>query len=363
MTVDAVGGVWRYAMDLGSSLRDAGMQVTFQGFGPPPDEEKRREARRIGDLLWADAPLDWTTLDESDLAVIPSLLRRVVEERRVDLVQLNVPSQAFGLELPVPVVAMAHSCVVTWFRAVRGLPPPPPMQWHENRTRVGLRCADAVVAPSSSHADMVAAAYGALDGLHVVHNAVHPLSVDHPKESYVFAAGRWWDEGKNGAVLDAAAALAGPPVVMAGATRGPDGQYIDIRHARALGEISNIDARRHLARAAIFASPSIYEPFGLTVLEAASAGAALVLADNPTYRELWDGCGLFCDPASPEEFAAAINSVASDPVLRADLGRQALARSRAFTLSRQLKAMRQVFAAAAASAVARQRSSNKAMAS
>jgi glycosyltransferase involved in cell wall biosynthesis len=350
MTVDAVGGVWRYAMDLGSSLREAGVDVIFYGFGPPPDEEKRIEARRIGDLLWSDAPLDWTAAEEGDLDVIPSLLRRAVEKRCVDLVHLNLPSQAYRLDLPVPVIAVAHSCVVTWFRAVRHSSPPPSLRWHEKRTREGMRRVNAVVTPSRSHADMIAAAYGPLDRLHVVYNSVHPLSVERPKQSYVFAAGRWWDEGKNGAVLDAAAAFANQPVLMAGSTRGPDGQYIDIRHARSLREISNVEAREHLGRAEIFASPSVYEPFGLAALEAATAGAALVLADNPTYWELWEGCGLFCEPHSPEDFAAAINRLSSDPDLRTSLGRHALARSREFTSQRQLQAMRQVYAAAATAA-------------
>jgi UDP-glucuronate decarboxylase len=178
MTVDAVGGVWRYAMDLGSSLREAGVDVIFYGFGPPPDEEKRIEARRIGDLLWSDAPLDWTAAEEGDLDVIPSLLRRAVEKRCVDLVHLNLPSQAYRLDLPVPVIAVAHSCVVTWFRAVRHSSPPPSLRWHEKRTREGMRRVNAVVTPSRSHADMIAAAYGPLDRLHVVYNSVHPLSVE-----------------------------------------------------------------------------------------------------------------------------------------------------------------------------------------
>lgn len=56
MTVDAVGGVWRYAMDLASAAQSMGIEVIFAGFGPPPSVEQADEARRIGTLEWVPAP-------------------------------------------------------------------------------------------------------------------------------------------------------------------------------------------------------------------------------------------------------------------------------------------------------------------
>jgi hypothetical protein len=51
------------------------------------------------------------------------------------------------------------------------------------------------------------------------------------EQPFVLSAGRWWDEGKNGAVLDAAAAHTGWPVVMAGPLDGPNGQHFSGHHA------------------------------------------------------------------------------------------------------------------------------------
>ena len=96
MTVDAVGGVWRYALDLAATLKSAGFSFTFAGFGPPPSEGQRAEADAHGDLVWLDAPLDWMATDEHGLRDVPALIAQLVEDREIDLVHLNLPSQAAG---------------------------------------------------------------------------------------------------------------------------------------------------------------------------------------------------------------------------------------------------------------------------
>jgi glycosyltransferase involved in cell wall biosynthesis len=344
ITVDAIGGVWRYAMDLAAGLAGRGYQFTFAGFGPAPNEAQRAEAETLGQLVWFDAPLDWTASSEGELDVIPALLSTLVEQHDIDLVHLNLPSQACGLALNVPVLVVSHSCVVTWFAAVRGTGVPPDWQWQYRRNRVGFDVADAVVAPSQSHAAMLRASYGHIDGLGVVYNGTRTIEVPGHKEALVFAAGRWWDDGKNGALLDAAANHAAWPVVMAGAARGPNGQHCALLNARQLGELPHREVQQWMAKAAIVASPSRYEPFGLAPLEAAQAGAALVLADIPTYRELWDGAALFAAPHDEMAFAEALNRLASDDALRHEFALRARERSQRFTLEAQADAMGSIYA-------------------
>jgi glycosyltransferase involved in cell wall biosynthesis len=74
-----------------------------------------------------------------------------------------------------------------------------------------------------------------------------------------------------------------------------------------------------MQRAAIFAAPALYEPFGLGVLEAARSGCALLLSDIASFRELWDGCAEFVDPRDPAAIAAAIRRLLEDPARRAEL--------------------------------------------
>ena len=100
-------------------------------------------------------------------------------------------------------------------------------------------------------------------------------------------------------------------------------------------------------------SPSIYEPFGLAALEAASAGAPLVLADIPTYRELWDGAALFFSPKEPGALAEAVNRLAADEPGRRTLARAAVRRSRRFTRLRQAAAMLAIYDQAAVASAGR----------
>ena len=68
------------------------------------------------------------------------------------------------------------------------------------------------------------------------------------------------------------------------------------RAATLLGRLGEEELARWLARAAIFALPARYEPFGLSVLEAALSGCALVLGDLASLREIWDGAAVFVPP-------------------------------------------------------------------
>jgi glycosyltransferase involved in cell wall biosynthesis len=351
MTLDAVGGVWRYAMDLAKGLTARGIDVVFAGFGPQPDEAKLREILSIGDLVWLDAPLDWMASQAGELSRIPQLLKDLVARRDIDLVHLNLPSQAAGLDLPVPVVAASHSCVVTWFAGVRNTTVPADWAWQKELNATGFERADMILAPSRSHADMLEVAYGPIPALQVIHNAsaLHiPALLQGEKEPFVFAAGRWWDEGKNGAAIDAAAEHIAWPLILAGSAQGPNGQSMSFSHADHRGELGHRHTMDLMQRAAIVVSPSVYEPFGLAALEAAHLGAALVLADIPTYRELWADCALFADPHQPEAFADAINRLSQDAGLRTRMQNRARVRSHHFTLERQTDEICRVYAAALA---------------
>jgi glycosyltransferase involved in cell wall biosynthesis len=87
-----------------------------------------------------------------------------------------------------------------------------------------------------------------------------------------------------------------------------------------------------MRRAAIFVSPALYEPFGLGVLEAASSGCALVLADIPTFRELWDGAAVFADPRDAAALTQAIATLCRDSDLAADLQMKARTRATRYAL-------------------------------
>jgi glycosyltransferase involved in cell wall biosynthesis len=80
-------------------------------------------------------------------------------------------------------------------------------------------------------------------------------------------------------------------------------------------------------RASIYALPARYEPFGLTVLEAALAGCALVLGDLPSLGEIWGNAARFVPSADHAALARAIHDLANDQDERNALGARARARA------------------------------------
>ena len=89
----------------------------------------------------------------------------------------------------------------------------------------------------------------------------------------------------------------------------------------------------------MFASAALYEPFGLSVLEAAQAGCALVLSGIPTHRELWGETALFVEARDADGFAAAIRRLLDDRALRNGLGDAARQRAGRYTPQRMAAAM------------------------
>ncbi len=341
MTIDAVGGVWRYGVDLAHALAGRGVACILAGLGPKP----------VGwhdAPVWSDQPLDWLVGDEAALDGVPAALSELARSAQADLLHLNAASQAAGLGGDLPVVVASHSCVPSWWRTVRGTPLPKAWAWQHRRNRDGLDRADIVLAPSASHARELEAMYGRIHGLRVVRNATDAASSETPKQPFVLAAGRWWDEGKNAAALDHAQQRAVWPIRMAGALTGPGGQSAAIRHAAALGDLSASELRAMMRNCAIFASPSRYEPFGLAVLEAAAQRAALVLSDIPTFRELWSEAAVFVPPDDWDGFAKAINRLADDDALRTRLGREAGRRADALHPARQCRGVLDAYAEAMA---------------
>ncbi|MBZ9677592.1 glycosyltransferase family 4 protein [Mesorhizobium sp. ES1-1] len=353
MTTDAVGGVWRYSLDLARALAAEGNSVVLAGLGPEPSRAQADEARAFAALEWLTTPPDWMARDEKDLDRLPVELQALVSAHAIDLMHLNAPAQAAGLELRCPIVAMSHSCVMTWLHAVRGDVVAGDWAWHRERNRAGFDRADAVIAPSQSHAAALQACYGPIARLSVVHNGAGPCPAGEGRDGFVFAAARWWDEGKNAGTLDKAAAIAPWPVYAAGPLDGPNGQRASLANCCGLGPVGHDEVRRLMARAGMFVSPSIYEPFGLAALEAAMSGTPLVLADIPTYREIWDGAALFFEARDADQLADCVARLAEDGELRRQFGSLAADRGRRFSLPVQAGATSEIYDLAAVAAAGR----------
>lgn len=336
MTADAVGGIWTYAIDLGRELARKNHRVKLAVLGPGLDATKRATAEAAGlSLVELGFPPEWLAASPDDVAQAGDALARLAYAEHVDLVHLNHPALAAHTRFDPPIVAACHSCVATWWEAVKGSPLPDAYRWQADLVGRGYRAAETLVAPSRAFAETTQRTYGLDRPPEVVHNgrtaAVAPVAQGAPIEA-VFTAGRLWDEGKNARTLDRIAALTIAPFRAAGPTQGPDGSAVELKHLERLGVLQETEMRRHFAERPVFVAAALYEPFGLTVLEAAQAGCALVLSDIDSFRELWSDAALFVPPRDEEAFAAAVGRLLSDEDLRAEYAVAARNRARAFGL-------------------------------
>jgi glycogen synthase len=168
------------------------------------------------------------------------------------------------------------------------------------------------------------------------------------------AAGRAWDAAKNLAGLDDIAADLAWPVEIAGDATHPEGGVASFRHARLLGILNPHEMARRLGATAIFAALARYEPFGLGVLEAASAGCALVLGDFASLRENWDGAAVFVVPDDRAGWRAALARLIAGHRERARLAGLAHSRARRFAIDRTARAYAALYRALAQQPAARE---------
>ena len=332
MTADTIGGVWPFAIELSTELVRGGNQVLLAAMGREPDAGQRRQAAAIRGLTLCARPykLVWMGDPWSDLKASGRWLLELAREFVPDVVHLN--DLAHGeLSWPAPVLVTAHSCVCSWWQAVHGVPAPP--AWDRYRARVSacLHAADVVVAPSQTMLASVLRHYGPVAPSRVIHNgrtrAQLAMQAGAAKEPFVLGAGRLWDQAKNLGALATIASRLAWPVYLAGETRSPDGDVTEVAATHALGRLPDGELRRWMARAAIYALPARYEPFGLSPLEAAQCGCALVLGDIASLREVWDDAALYVAPDDHAALADALRRLIEDASLRATMAHRAQARA------------------------------------
>ena len=406
LTADTVGGVWTYALQLSAALGGAGVDVHLATMGAPPSAAQRRQAAAvpIAGLHPSAFRLEWMEDPWDDVTAAGHWLLHLRDRVAPDVVHLN--GYAHGaLDWQLPTVVAGHSCVWSWWWAVHHRLPPPAWDRYRRVVTDGLQAASAVVAPTAFMLESLRRFYGIFGGTVVPNGRDDSWVRPAAKEPLVLGAGRLWDEAKNLPALTAAAPAMPWPVVVAGPTaapdsraggcdrdhragadrdnpgdrrRGRDGDHREPaprrpesdelagrgarraarlpesdelagrgarRAARLLGPLAFDELAGWLQRAAVFAAPARYEPFGLAALEAAQAGCALVLGDLPSFREVWDDAALYVDPEQPDALADAVRRLTADERLRRRLQQAARRQAGRYRATAMADAMLDVYRA------------------
>ena len=103
---------------------------------------------------------------------------------------------------------------------------------------------------------------------------------------------------------------------------------------RVLGFVPDEDLTALYERCALFCYPSLYEGFGLPVLEAMQAGAAVVCSNTSSLPEVGGDAVAYVDPLDQHEITAALERLLGDPEERDRLGAAARERAAAFSWDR-----------------------------
>lgn len=331
MTADTLGGVWDYALALCRGLKPHGVEVVLATLGRPLTATQRATLASLDHVSVQESAykLCWMADPWDDIARAGEWLLALAERTRPDVIHLN--DYAHGaLDWPAPVLMVGHSCVASWWEAVHGAALPGSWRRYRHEVQRGLQAADLVVAPTQAMLSALQRHYSALPRCRVIANGRSGLTPAR-KLPLILAAGRLWDEAKNITTLAKAAPGLPWPVHIAGEDTHPDGGKVVFLNVHLLGQLPPQVLAQRMSRAAIYALPARYEPFGLSILEAGLAGCALVLGDIPSLREVWGENALYVPPDDPKALALQLHALANNPGLRSRYARRAWLRAQKYT--------------------------------
>ena len=344
MTADTIGGVWTYALELARALEEYDIEVAIATMGPEPSPAQREEAASVPnvDLFRSKYKLEWMQDSSGDVKAAGEWLLSLEKRLRPDVVHLNGYAHAV-LPWRSPKLVVGHSCLLSWWRACRIGEPPLELDGYKSMVQRGLRAVDRVVAPTRTMLKALNQNYP-----HAVKNkgVVIPNGLDVDslsptlKTKFVFSAGRLWDEAKNIQTLTGIAWELPWAVCLAGEKQSVESDNVTVpvrANCYALGNLPRETLRYWYACAPIYVLPARYEPFGLTVLEAALSGCALVLGGIESLKENWAKAAIFVNPADRIALKDTLLELTRNEVYRKRLGQLARERALQFTSTRMAK--------------------------
>jgi glycosyltransferase involved in cell wall biosynthesis len=301
-----------------------------------------------------------------EATAVPRALRRI----RPDVyhgTKHSVPARS-----PCPTVATIHDLA---FFAMPATFPRASGLWLRTEARAAVRRARRIVVPSAHTRDDVVRFLRADPGrIAVVPNGVAPpflapvpaAEVERVRRAhslparFVLCLGTLQPR-KNPDVLLAAfdalrasGAAAGVDLLFAGRKgwmAGPLLREVARRGARGgvrhLPDVPDADLPGLLAAAEVFASPSSYEGFGLSVAEAMAVGRPVVAGDASSLPGVVGEAGILVPPRDAAALAAALGRLLADPAERARLGEAARRRAATYTWRAAARAIRAVHGEAA----------------
>lgn len=269
-----------------------------------------------------------------------------------------LPALALRARQPLRIVMTAHLPLRFGFTYANH---PIPVQEKTRLEAMGFRMADRVVAPSHYIAALLAREYDVPEQkLRVVPNGVdvevfRPGRGPEPDVPTLLAVSRLSDQKGLDYLLEVLrrVRVSRPDAVLCIAGDGPERERIArraellglSRHVELLGYVAHAELPALYARASVFLSTSVYEPFGLTTLEAMASGCPVVVSAlggaGDFVRDGVDGFVRY--PQHLGAFSDAVSSVISEPVARRRMSDSARARAEQLAWPKVVEALAAVY--------------------
>lgn len=188
---------------------------------------------------------------------------------------------------------------------------------HTRRMKWVEKECDAVICVSQSTADDLQKLFNiSPDKIHIIYEAMPTKSMIKPthkvQEQYIFAIGADKPR-KNIARLERVCKKLGLKLYTAG-------------HQGNLGYLSDQELVNYLASAKVFVYPSIYEGFGLPILEAFYHKIPVACSNTSSMPEVAGDAAVYFDPLSEDEMAKAITNAIKNKTKLVELGVKQLAK-------------------------------------
>jgi len=281
----------------------------------------------LGSLRNLSSDLGWTAI------VLPRLARRLGAE----VIHHPLPALA-----PVASVPQVVTVLDLAFERLPECFDPRFRRWAQLTHRAAARSADAVICISATTAADARELWGLAPERIVVaplgpgqvqDGERTPLTGERPRPAppgYFLYVGDAEPRKNLDVLLQAyslyrSATLAPLDLMLAGSATARD------PGVRVQSSPSEAQLRRLLAGAMALVHPSLYEGFGLTLLEAMALGAPVLAAAVPGVAELCADAARYADPHDPASFARAMSEISDDPALAQELSTRGRRRARDFS--------------------------------
>ena len=282
-----------------------------------------------------------------DVTVIP--FRRLWSQARLPIALararpalLFVPAHVVPFAWPGMVLAVVHD--LAFLRHPHAYPAGERAYLRLTTRWAVQRCRLLVTVSESTKADLVSAYGVRADRIRVV-----PLGVTPPvvapapaarlaelglNGNFVLQVGRIEARKNQAAALAAVERLNGVTLVVAGPERDAAlaAKLRESPRCRVLGRVDQATLELLYKQANAIVVPSLYEGFGLPVLEAMARGKVVVAARSSSLPEVGGDAALYVHDASdPEQLAKVLEVALGDQKLRTRLGRAARERAKRYT--------------------------------